>query len=323
MNGLLSSPQCILVTGANGFIGSHVVDELLKGGHQVKAVLRSKWSNAPQGVEIIYADLSAPIDWSTALNGVTTIIHLVARVHQMNESCLMALDEFRNLNTRATIELAEQAAKAGVERFIFLSTIAINGAFTEPGQFFTESSEPNPQNSYAISKYEAELGLVKITKQFPMEVVIIRPPMVYGEKAPGNFSRLVELIKTGIPLPFGRARQPRSFIFIQNLVDFILLSIHHPSAGNELFLISDGDDITLSNLISKISYKLRMRRGIFPVPLFLLDGLLRVLGQNALLNQLIKPMRISIAKAHTVMGWRAPYSADAALNLSVKKCESC
>ena len=240
-----ADPKLILVTGANGFIGSHVIEALSTKGYIVKAVARNALRSSSANVEMIAADLSLPIDWGEALGGVSTIIHLAARVHQMNEAPQMALDEFKNINTRATLELAEQAAKAGVNRFIYLSTIAVNGAFTLPGECFAEVSTPCPQSSYAISKYEAELGLQKIAQQYPMEVVIVRPPMVYGANAPGNFSKLVSLIKTRIPLPFGCAKNPRSFIFIGNLVSFIETCINHPAAGNQLFLVSDADDVSL------------------------------------------------------------------------------
>jgi len=315
----ISIPQCVLVTGANGFVGSHVIDALLQSGYSVKAVVRHFWNKAPQGVEVIYADLSLPVNWSEALVGVSTIIHLAARVHQMDESPQMAIDEFRNINTRATLELAEQAARAGVKRFIYLSTIAVNGSFTAPDEYFTEQSQPNPKSAYAISKYESELGLRKLSQLYSMEVTMIRPPMVYGLNAPGNFLRLVSLIKTRIPMPFGCANQPRSFIFIKNLVDFILLSIHHPIAGNELFLISDGDDIALNDLIHQISHNLKFRNSVFPVPLNLLEGLLRILGRQGLVNQLLQPLRTDIGKARTLLLWSPPYASSKGLNLSVEK----
>jgi len=312
-----SIPQCVLVTGANGFVGSHVIDALLKAGYFVKAVVRNTWSNTPQGVELIVADISSPVDWSNALRDVTTIIHLAARVHQMNEAPQMALDEFKNINTRATLELAEQAAKAGVNRFIYLSTMAVNGAFTLPGESFTEVSTPCPQSSYAISKYEAELGLQKIAQQYPMEVVIVRPPMVYGANAPGNFSKLVSLIKTRIPLPFGCANYPRSFIFIGNLVSFIETCMNHPAAANELFLVSDADDVSLCSMIEQISRNLQLTSNIFPLPLAMLEGLLIPLGRRGLANQLLKPMRINISKAQSLLGWIPPYTVHEGLMLSV------
>jgi nucleoside-diphosphate-sugar epimerase len=314
-----SIPQCVLVTGANGFVGSHVIDALLKAGYFVKAVVRNTWSNIPQGVELIVADISSPVDWSNALRDVTTIIHLAARVHQMNESPQMALEEYRNINTGATLELAEQAAKAGVKRFIYLSTVAVNGAFTEPGEYFTEQSESKPKSSYAISKYESELGLQKLALQYPIEVTMIRPPMVYGKNAPGNFSRLVSLVKAGIPLPFRLAKNPRSFIFIENLASFILVCVEHSAAGNELFLVSDDDDISLCVLICQISKNLKLRPRVFSLPVRLLEAVLIVLGQRALVNQLLKPMRINISKARDLLGWEPHYSSFFGLNNSVKK----
>jgi nucleoside-diphosphate-sugar epimerase len=312
-----SDPKRVLVTGANGFIGSHVIEALLTKGYSLKAVARNALLNSSPDIEMITADLSLPIAWEEALVGVSTIIHLAARVHQMNEAPQMALDEYKNINTRATLELAEQAAKAGVNRFIYLSTMAVNGAFTLPEQSFTEVSTPCPQSSYAISKYEAELGLQKIARQYPMEVVIIRPPMVYGANAPGNFSKLVSLINTRIPLPFGCANNLRSFIFIGNLVSFIESCINHPAAGNELFLASDADDVALCSMIEQISRNLKLTSNIFPLPLAMLEGLLILLGRRGLANQLLKPMRIDISKAQSLLGWIPPYTAHEGLIVSV------
>lgn len=313
-----SIAQCVLVTGANGFVGSYVIDALIKAGYSVKAVVRKSWSNPPKGVELIVADLSLPVDWSKALEGVTTIIHLAAIVHQMNKSLRMTLEEYRRINTGATLVLAEQAAKAGVKRFIYLSTIAVNGAFTGPGECFTEQSEPKPKSSYAISKYESELGLQKLALLYPMEATIIRPPMVYGEKAPGNFSRLVSLVQTGIPLPFRLVQNPRSFIFIENLASFILLCVENPAAGNELFLVSDDDDISLCTLICQISKSLGLRPRVFSHSVILLEHVFIVFGQKALVNQLLKPMRINISKARSLLGWDPPYSSFSGLSSSVK-----
>lgn len=319
MANITLTQQCVLVTGANGFVGSHVIDALLSSGYFVKAVVRNTWSNAPHGVELLVADLSLPFDWSDALRGVTTIIHLAARVHQMDESPQMALEEFRNINTRATLELADQAAITGVKRFLYLSTIAVNGVFTAPGEYFTEQSGPRPKSSYAVSKYESELGLLKIAQKYPMEVTIVRPPMIYGLNAPGNFSRLTSIVKTPIPLPFGQAKSLRSFIFIQNLVSFVVLCLGHPSAGNQVFLVSDGDDISLFTLICQISSKLERRSRTFSFPLNLLGLIFIILGRRALVNQLFKPMRIDISKARTLLGWEPPYSSFFGLNGSVKK----
>jgi len=312
-----SCPRCVLVTGAHGFVGSHIVDALLKNGYSVKAVVRNAWSNAPKGVEVLIADLSKSVNWNNALCGVTTIIHLAARVHQKNQPH-MALEEFRNINTRATLELAEQASNVGVKQFIYLSTIAVNGTFTEPGEKFTEQSESRPKGSYAISKYEAELGLKRLAEQRPMALTIIRPPMVYGKNAPGNFSRLISLIKTRIPLPFGSVVNLRSFIFIENLTDFIMLCVEHPDARNELFLVSDNDDRSLKTMIFQISNILELRVGVFPFPVSWLEWALRLIRRSDMVNQLLKPMQIDITKAHVLLGWTAPYGVSDGLTISIK-----
>lgn len=304
----IPDPKFILVTGANGFVGSNVVKSMVNMGYSIKAVMRKASHNHSEAVEIITADLSHQIDWAYDLKGVSTVIHLAARVHQMNESPQDSLDEFRNINTRATLELAEQSAKAGVRRFIYLSTIAVNGSHTLPGEFFTEDSQPNPRSSYALSKNESEQGLKKISEQYPMEIVIIRPPMVYGANAPGNFSKLVSLIKSRIPLPFALAKSPRSFIYIGNLVNFIEVCINHPRAANEIFLVSDIDDISLVSMIEQIGKVLNLRPKLFTFPLKLLESLLMLLGRSGLANQLFKPMRINPKKAQILLGWNPRYN---------------
>lgn len=313
----MSDPKFILVTGANGFVGSSVVKSMVNMGYSIKAVMRKASHNHSEAVEIITADLSHPIDWAHDLKGISTVIHLAARVHQMNESPQDSLDEFRNINTRATLELAEQSAKAGVRRFIYLSTMAVNGSHTLPGEFFTEDSQPNPRSSYALSKYASEQGLKKISEQYPMEVVIIRPPMVYGANAPGNFSKLVSLIKSRVPLPFALAKAPRSFIYIGNLVNFIEVCINHPGAANEIFLVSDADDISLAFMIDQISRSLHLRVNLFPLPIALLEGLLTLLGRSGLANQLLKPMRIDISKAQGLLEWVPQYSSIDGVKFSI------
>lgn len=311
--------KLILVTGASGFVGTHVIEMLLLKGYSVRAVVRNALPGLSEHADTILADLSTPLDWSHHLSGVSTIIHLAARVHQLNESSQASLDHFRNINTRATLELAEQAAKAGIKRFIYLSTMAVNGVFTEPGACHDEKSPPCLKSSYAISKYEAEQGLQNVTKKYPIEIVIIRPPMVYGLNAPGNFSKLVSLVKTRIPLPFQLAKNPRSFIFISNLVSFIEVCINHPRAANELFLVSDADNLSLSSMIEQISFNLYLRSNLFPLPLKLLEGLLLALGKESLANQLLKPMKIDTSKAQRLLRWIPPYSAHQGLELSVDR----
>jgi nucleoside-diphosphate-sugar epimerase len=318
MRNSASDPQVVLVTGANGFVGSHVVKALVKRGHHIKAVVRKTTQNSSEFVEVVNANLSKSIDWTRNLGNVSTVIHLAARVHQMNESLQDSLDDFTNINTRATLELAEQSAKAGIKRFVYLSTIAVNGSFTLPGEFLTENSPPCPKSSYAISKYEAELGLQKIAQQYTMEVVIIRPPMVYGANAPGNFSKLISLVKTRIPLPFRSAKNLRSFIYVGNLVSFIETCINHPAAGNELFLISDDDDISLGKMIKQVSQDLGFGICFFSFPLIGLEGLLLLLGQRRLVNQLLKPLRIDISKAKRILEWIPPYSLVDGIRSAIK-----
>lgn len=313
------SAHSILVTGANGFIGVHLISQLLDCGHSVKGLVRRGWGSAPDKVEVITGDLTSSFEDSGALSSVSTVIHLAARVHQMKGASQVGLDEYRKVNTVATLQLAEKSAKAGVKRFIYLSSLSVNGSYTMPGEFFTEGSIPNPGSPYAISKYEAELGLRKIAQKYSIEIVIIRPPMVYGLGAPGNFSRLVSLIKTRLPLPFGSSNQLRSLIYIENLISFIILCINHPAAANEIFLVSDDDDISLCELICKISFNLSFRPNIFSIPIRFLSKVFIIFKRVDLANQLLKPLRVNIAKARNLLGWTPPINLHTALSLSLKK----
>lgn len=316
---LIIDPKTILVTGANGFIGLHLIHALVEKDYCIKAAVRNAAKIQCTSIDVIDADLSGSIDWTENLRDVTTVIHLAARVHKMNESSYDSLDAFRNINTRATLELAEQAAIVGVKRFIYLSTVAVNGSYTISGESFTESSQPCPKSAYAISKYESEQGLKKLSEQYPMEFVIIRPPMVYGAHAPGNFAKLVSIVQKGVPLPFGLTKNLRSFIYIDNLVSFIEACINNPAAGNNTFLISDSDDVSLFSMVEQISKNLEVRNNIFPVPLSVLGAFFILFRKRSLVNQLLKPMRIDISAAKKILKWMPPHSFSDGIRMTFKK----
>jgi nucleoside-diphosphate-sugar epimerase len=234
----------ILVTGATGFVGKAVVQRLLAddGSRRVVVAVRRDGQQWPEMVlPRVTGDLAPSTDWTLALEGVSVVIHLAARVHVMAETTADPLTEFRRVNVHGTLNLARQAAVAGVRRFVFISSIGVNGAetFQQP---FTTQDVAAPHSPYAVSKYEAELGLQASAAETGMEVVIIRPPLVYGPGAPGNFGSLMRWLKRGVPLPLGAIHNQRSLVAQGNLVDLIVLSLTHPVAANHTFLVSDGED---------------------------------------------------------------------------------
>jgi len=243
----------ILLTGVTGFIGKALVVELLKQGFNISIAVRQKTNLFPDKVkQFVVGDFGSDPDFSASLAEVNCVIHLAGKAHVLNQAKVLALDEFRKINTELTLNLAKQAVTAGVERFIFLSSIGVNG--NQNHLPFLENDISNPQEPYAISKYEAEQGLLKLAKNSSLEVVIIRPPLVYGNNAPGNFGRLIQWAsaKFVLPLPFGAVNNVRSLIAIDNLVSFIITCALHSKAANEIFLISDDGNISTTQLLKKL-----------------------------------------------------------------------
>jgi len=272
----------ILLTGATGFIGTALVCELLNKNFELSVILRHKTDYLPGVIkQFVIGDFAKHADYSNALTDIYCVIHLAGKAHVIDKSKASILDEFRLINTNFTLSLARQASAAGVNRFIFLSSIGVNGnQNTKP---FLESDTPNPQEPYAISKYEAEQGLFKLSKETDIEVVIIRPPLVYGINAPGNFSRLMNWVskKHPIPLPLGLVSNSRSLVAIGNLVDFIVTCATHKNAANELFLVSDREDLSTTQLLRKIAKFFNKKIFLPPVPVQLMIFMAGLLGRKA------------------------------------------
>jgi len=299
----------ILVTGATGFVGQALVPALLQQNYAVNCGQR----NAPlesirqAGCEyFVVGDFSKMPVWNEALNGVDCIVHLAARVHVMQETANDPLAEFRKENVDVTLALAKAAVKQKIKRFIYISTIKVNGEQTNTCAF-TEKDQVSPDDPYARSKLEAEQGLMNLGRKSGMEIVIIRPVLVYGPGVKGNILRLLQLIEKGMPLPFSGVTNQRSMLALNNLVDLILLCIDHPEAANQVFLAADGDDISTEELIKICATAMHQSPRLFPISKILLTVMVRFSSRVRNLHQrLYGSLQVEISKAQTVLNWQPP-----------------
>lgn len=300
----------ILVTGANGFVGQALCKKLLDSGCQVTGAIRRKDARLPSGVEpVIVGDIDRNTDWSDALNNVDCVIHLAARVHVMHENSSDPLSEFRKVNVEGTQRLAASAAESGVRRLVYVSSIKVNGeaTFDHP---FSEADKPNPQDPYGISKWEAEQSLRQISRETGLEVVILRPPLVYGPGVGGNFARMLRWIKMGIPLPLGSVKNRRSMIHVENLADALNLCATHPGAKNETFLVSDGESVSTPEFIRMLSTAMGRKAAILPCPVSLLHMLGTLAGKSAEIERLAGSLEIDASKIGKTLGWAPPHTLE-------------
>ena len=311
------SQQRVLVTGATGFIGHYICDQVAQAGFEVRKAVRSDQPDDPAAVRV--GDIDSRTDWTAALAGVDCVIHLAARVHVMQETAADPLEQFREVNTRGTLRLAQACAERRVRRLIYISTIGVNGQSTPIDQQFSEDSAPAPHNPYGQSKWEAEQGLEQIRIETSLETVIIRPPLVYGPDAPGNFAQLIRWAARGIPLPLGGTNNLRSLVFVKNLADFIVRSVTEPGAKNQLFLISDGNDLSTTALLRQLSTDLRARSVLIPIPAWAVELPLRAIKREKIVEQLWGSLRINSSKARTALNWQPPYSTQAGLRWTAEQ----
>lgn len=291
----------ILVTGATGFIGEALVNELARCNINVIAAVRSEINNIPDGITKVKIKDICDIGFSVLLSDVDVVVHCAAKTHISQESVSNPLIEFRKTNTLGTLNLAQHAAAAGVKRFIFLSSIGVSGNSTiKP---FLETDTPHPKGAYAISKYEAELSLLELAKTSNMEITIIRPPLAYGPNVSGNFKLLLNWMNKNIPLPFNSIKNKRSFIALDNLVDFIILCIKHPSAGNETFLIADDESLSTTELLRRTSLLLGKNPILVSINSKLLEFFLNLLGKKDLARRLLGSLEVDIGKAKRLLNW--------------------
>ncbi|MDP1604337.1 MAG: SDR family oxidoreductase [Legionella sp.] len=304
----------ILITGANGFIGKRLADYLLEETSYIpRLAVRTLGDKSFQDKAIAVGDISATTNWQDALNGCNVVVHTAARVHILNDKAVDPLAEFRRVNVEGTVNLARQAASAGVTRFIFISSIKVNGEITRPDKPFNADDTPCPTDAYAISKYEAERALQRIAKESGMEIVIIRPPLVYGPKVKGNFQSMLMWLKKGIPLPLGAINNKRSFVSIDNLVDLIVLCISHHQAKNQILLVSDGEDLSTTELLQKMSHALEKPVHLIPIPSWILKGTARLLGKKGIGQRLCGSLQVDISKTERLLEWKPPIAVDEAL----------
>lgn len=301
----------ILLTGATGFVGG----ALLKKLPNVVVLGRSCPANFTG--QYFKHELTADTDYAESLKVVDVVIHCAARVHIMNELVKCPLKAFRDVNVDATLKLARQAAEAGVRRFIFISSVKVNGESTTGLPPFKSSDVEKPEDPYGISKGEAEFALKELCKNTGMELVIIRPPLVYGRGVKANFFNLLKLSNTWLPLPFGGVNNKRSMIYLGNLVDFIICCVDHPKAANQTFLISDGEDLSLKGLIRYTRQTMGKPIWLLPVPVGLFKWLGKLTGKSTVIDRLVGDLQVDSRKAQELLEWSPPYSVQQGISDTV------
>lgn len=300
-----------LVTGADGFVGSALCERLCGDARMYRGSVRSLPSQLDFNGKVAIGNISSKTDWTAALDRVDLVVHLAGRAHVMDEKESNPLAEFRLVNVDGTVNLARQAAAAGVRRFIFLSTVKVNGEFSLFGQAFTADDVPSPKDPYGISKYEAEQLLLQIASETGMEVVIIRPPLVYGPGVKANFRSMMLWLTRGMPLPLASVtRNRRSFVALANLVDLIVTCLNHPAAANQIFLVSDGDDLSTVELLRRMGVALGRDACLFSVHPLLLKLGASMIKKNEIYQRLCESLQLDIAKTRRMLGWTPPISID-------------
>ena len=302
----------VLVTGATGFVGRALCEALGAAGDRVVAAVRRGSGSAN---EVVVGDIGPSTDWAQALAGCDAVVHLAARVHMMREAERDPLAVYRATNAEATLNLARQAAAAGVKRFVFVSTVKVNGeGRDEP---YRETDVPAPEDAYAISKWEAEQGLQRIAQESGLEVVILRPPLVYGPGVKANFQRLIRTVERGWPLPLGAIRNRRSLLYLGNFIDAIRLCAEHPAAAGQTFLLDDGEAVSTPELIRRLAHAMGRPARLLPVPVGLLEFAGALLGKRAAVERLTGSLHVDSSAIRARLGWTPPFSMEAGLAATV------
>ncbi|MGB1547308.1 MAG: UDP-glucose 4-epimerase family protein [Alphaproteobacteria bacterium] len=304
----------VLVTGANGLIGRALCPALMVNGHEVVAAVRSPHLIEPSVPVRQITDIGPETSWQAALEGMEAVVHLAGRVHILQDEVPDPLAAYRRVNVEGSRRLAEEAIQAGVKRFVFLSSIKANGEGPKP---YREKDVPEPKDPYGISKLEAEIVLRETVRKSPMELVILRPPLVYGPGVKGNLHSLMRLCELGLPLPFGLIHNRRSLIGVDNLASAICCCLTHPKAAGEVFLVSDGEEVSTPELATGIAKKMGKRIRLLPVSPALLEFALRLIGKKNLTRRLFGSLTLDSTHIHDVLGWWPPDSLDTGLRKMV------
>ena len=306
----------ILVTGATGFVGRRLVTALVDRGERVRVAVRTP-QTALAGVETaVVGDIHGHTDWGAALAGVSRVFHLAARTHVLADTAADPLREYRRINTEGTARLATAAARAGVRRLVYLSSIKVNGESTEAGPY-TEASPPQPEDAYGRTKWEAERALRGVEQHLGLEAVVLRPPLVYGPGVKANFLKLIGLVARGVPLPLGAVRNRRSLVYVDNLVDALVLAGTHAAAAGRTFLVSDAEDVSTPELVRALAAALGVRPRLLPIPPALLRAAGRVLGRDAQVKRLTGSLQVDTTLIRDTLGWRPPRTLEDGLAATV------
>jgi len=307
----------ILITGSSGFVGRALLRRLKAAGYSLVAAVRSKDAQMPVDLQTVIIDnISLTTDWSPALIDVGTVVHCAARVHVMHEKAADALTAFKEVNLHGTLNLARQAAAANVKRFVYVSSIKVNGEYTDEKPF-TESDNANPQDPYGISKWQAEEGLHAIGRETGMEIVIIRPPLVYGPGVKANFFNLLNIVSKSLPLPLGSIKNSRSMIYVENLVDALIVASTHPKAAGQTYLVSDGLDVSTPRLISMIATAMKKPNRVFAFPVSLMRLAAKCIGKSHVIDRLTQSLQVDSSKIRSELGWNPPYTMEQGIQVTV------
>lgn len=310
----------ILVTGANGFVGNALVQRLAVDSPSVAVVaaVRRLDKSWPKGVHPIQVgDLLPKMDWGTVLQGVDVVVHCAGRVHVIQDTATDSQEAYRQVNVTGTLNLASQAAQAGVRRFVFVSSIKVNGEVSAPDRPFTADDAPAPVDPYGVSKMEAEQGLRELSARTGMDVVIVRPVLVYGPGVKANFASMMCWVASGIPLPLGGIHNARSMVALDNLVDLLMACLTHPAAAGHTFLVSDGEDISTTELLRRTAQAMGKTARLLPVPASWLEFGAAMLGKRAVAQRLCGFLQVDIEKNLHLLGWRPPITLDEGLKKAV------
>jgi nucleoside-diphosphate-sugar epimerase len=312
----------ILLTGANGFVGKAVLKAAQMRGFIIRPIYRSVDSAMGQPDAVLVPELDSAVDWSKALQGVDVVIHAAARAHIMQEESLDSLAEYWRVNVDGTLNLARQAAGTGVRRFVFISSIKVNGEQTVPGCPFTANDPPAPQDAYGLSKAEAEMQLRQVARETGLEVTIVRPPLIYGLGVKGNLASLISWVRRGVPLPLGGVTcNRRSLVYLDNLVDLILVCTDHPKAADHTFLVSDGEDLSTTELLRRICKASGQKVNLIWVPARLISFISALIGKKLISQRLLGSLQVDIHKTCELLDWKPSVSVDEGLSRTLNKIE--